>query len=141
MSQQELAPATATQEADDDSPMSWFKRQFFTAKIVDNRQTAPRQPLLRNPEKYWETVTIKLDRKSVGSTTHVMLHLDPDRGSFFFKSALWVTPLPVLEGTLSSAIDPGGDWVTIRLETHSLRLNRAELKAAVLRLRSLRNKK
>jgi hypothetical protein len=138
MSLQELDRETTGQH-------SWLARfkerhpNFFTEKVVAHREGGnPSISPLPEPKQYWQTVTRKLGG---GKMTHVLLHVRKNKQEFYFKCPHKASnvEMPVDRDMLMDAIAlvRGSEWVRIPIGTEILRLNRAELRAAVQKLESL----
>lgn len=148
MSLQELDNKQATEETSDEKkPLrqgaTWMERNkhmfpnFFTPKVVANRGADIHEPSpLPKAGHYCEPVTRKLDRKTRGRMTHVMLHIHPTDKTFTIKSISGDITIKVSRAELLIAIAHvhGSPWVSIRFGTETYRLNRTELKNAFVKL-------
>lgn len=139
MSLQELAIEVQQESGD---KISWFKRTcpwFFTEKVVANRESgfvlvSPKPP----PKQHWQPLNWQpIGRKpGTGRSPHVLLHLNGDTKSFYFKCTCEGVPLPVTRDVLMAAISLGQkhEWVRIGVGTEVFHLNRTELRTAILTL-------
>jgi hypothetical protein len=114
---------------------------FFKPEVVANRQAKPvHESILPEPKQYFQPVLRKLNVAG-GRTEHVMLHLDPNNGSFYFKCPSNFSKHVVERSVIQTALISiaADDWVRIKIGLEVYRLNRAELRSAFHALEKLKS--
>lgn len=116
-----------------DSDTSWLRKflpsNFFTPKVVKNREDGLQTSAKNENKRHFEQVLNVYSRSPSTPDGKVTLRLDAKTRSFAFYRGCHIL-LPVSQHRLVDATSLGGEMVSLVIDTHTLRFKRPELRAA-----------